>query len=54
MNNAGIQKREQWNMVCDGVLCHLDRRAYAEMLAWFFYQERTTGMGAYVSVAELL
>ena len=27
MNNAGIQKREQWNMVCDGEICQLERRA---------------------------
>ena len=24
MNNAGIQKREQWNMVCDGEICQLE------------------------------
>ena len=27
MNNAGIQEREQWNMVCDGEICQLERRA---------------------------
>lgn len=27
MNNAGIQKREQWNLVCDGEICQLERRA---------------------------
>ena len=26
-NNAGIQKREQWNLVCDGEICELERRA---------------------------
>ena len=26
MNNAGIQEREQWNMVCDGEICKLERR----------------------------
>ena len=26
-NNAGIQKRGQWNMVCDGEVCKLERRA---------------------------
>ena len=27
MNNVSIQKRGQWNMVCDGEICKLERRA---------------------------